>query len=107
VYPSCCSDTLEDDFLDDFQDDYVDSDEEPSAKTKGGKGRDKTAGESVEPPPPSFSQVDLSRPRGEIAERFPLFPGVEAALEVVLEAGTWDHGPTSTPAFFSPPPFLA
>lgn len=90
---------MDDDFGNDFQDDYVDSDEEPSASSKqtakrGGsngarsKGEDHAGRGTEEPPPPSFSLVNLSLPPEEIAARFPLFPGIEASLDVILEAGT-------------------
>jgi hypothetical protein len=47
-------------------------------------------------------QVDLTLPEAEIQRRFPLFPGVEAAVEVTLEPGqclylpaSWFHEVTS------------
>lgn len=59
-------------------------------------------GNNVEPPPPSFSQIDLSLPESELRRRFPRFPGVAAAQEVVLQAGQmlylpagWFHEVTS------------
>eukprot|EP00775_Hariotina_reticulata_P000764 gene764-1071_t len=53
-------------------------------------------------PPPSFSQVDLSLPQHKLQVLFPRFPGLAAALEVVLQAGDmlympagWFHEVTS------------
>ncbi|KAF8072806.1 jmj4 [Scenedesmus sp. PABB004] len=57
---------------------------------------------ATEPPPPSFSGVDLSLPPAELRRRFPRFPGLAAASEVVLRAGQmlylpagWFHEVTS------------
>eukprot|EP00882_Tetradesmus_deserticola_P027952 GHRQ01031102.1.p1 GENE.GHRQ01031102.1~~GHRQ01031102.1.p1 ORF type:complete len:420 (+),score=173.59 GHRQ01031102.1:80-1261(+) len=74
---------------------------------KAGPAAASTAGSvagptSVEPPPPSFSQVDLSLPEAVLRRQFPRFPGVAAAQEVLLQAGQmlylpagWFHEVTS------------
>lgn len=43
---------------------------------------------SVEPAPPSFSQIDLSLPEAVLRRQFPRFPGVAAAQEVLLQVRT-------------------
>jgi hypothetical protein len=53
---------------------------------EGGRAGENLAAEERDPPP-SFSRVDLRQAPSEIAGKFPLFPGVEAAAEVVLKAG--------------------
>jgi hypothetical protein len=37
--------------------------------------------------PPSFSKVELALPAAQLKQRFPRFPGLGAAKEVVVEAG--------------------
>lgn len=56
----------------------------------------------AEPPPPSFSGVQLDLPQSELRQRFPRFPGLAAASVVVLQAGDmlylpagWFHEVTS------------
>lgn len=56
----------------------------------------------AEPPPPSFSGVQLDLPQAELRRRFPRFPGLAAAAVVVLQAGDmlylpagWFHEVTS------------
>ena len=68
---------------------------------KSGEGGDEDA-DADEPPPPSFSRVDLSLPPAELKRRFPLFPGVGAALVAEVGAGQclylpcgWFHEVTS------------
>lgn len=72
----------------------------------GAKGASRAACD--EEAPPSFSKVDLRQPPADIAAAFPLFPGVDAALEVVLEAGSipWPSKLTrQTEEVFFPPRF--
>jgi hypothetical protein len=98
-----------DDF-DDFDDEGLGDGRKPKkAKTNaggkkggGGKGGGKKDAGGSDSFPPSFSRVDLSLPYGHLAKAFPLFPGVEAAAECVVEAGQmlyipagWFHEVTS------------
>jgi hypothetical protein len=63
-------------------------DRKKQKQTEAGPAAGNAAGPaSVEQPPPSFSQVDLSLPEAALRRQFPRFPGVAAAQEVLLQVG--------------------
>ncbi len=70
-------------------DDYED-DEEEGPRSHGRAGP--TAADAAAPP--SFCKVDLSLPDKILRKRFPLFPGLAAAVECIVEAGQMLYLPT-------------
>lgn len=63
--------------MDDFDLGEQQEGEAAAARTAAGTGAE----------PPSFSKVDLALPAAQLKQRFPRFPGLGAAKEVVVEAG--------------------
>jgi len=83
---------------DDFDDMEEDLDEGEEEEEEGPGIR--VANEENDPP--SFSRVNMSLPPASLRKQFPKFPGVDAALECVVEAGQmlylpagWFHEVTS------------
>lgn len=78
---SVIDDIIEEGDFDALVDDFELGEQQEQAAAPAGAG----AGTGSEPP--SFSKVDLSLPAAQLKQRFPRFPGLAAAKEVVVEAG--------------------
>ena len=52
-----------------------------------GKRCDRQNGGSADDTPPSFSQIDVKSSRQYQMEKFPKFPGLDSAVEIVVESG--------------------
>jgi hypothetical protein len=61
--------------------------------SKRKRRKEKKKPNAPEPEPESFSQVELSLSEEELSRRFPLFPGLSAALECEVKAGEMMYPP--------------
>lgn len=97
VLEAALQDAFDDDeaMFDDFE-----AMERAAAGSRGGPAGNGDSESDLDPP--SFSKIDMSLPPAALRSRFPLFPGVEAALECEVRAGQalylpagWFHEVTS------------